>query len=143
MPVETRWMIEKRICYQRIFGEVALKEVTQAVEAAALYAADGRPPVYFIVDVTELQSYPPLASVLRVMPHTSPPNVNCSVLVVHHPLLRFMGTLLTQLSGMRYHTVVTVHEALQFLYRRDSTLPTNTQIRGGDAALSSGENSTQ
>lgn len=122
MPVETSWLVEKRSCYRRIFGDVMLEQVTQAVNEAAQWAGNGCPPVYFIVDVTDIQNYPPLPAVMRIMPRSSHPHVAWSVLVVSHPFLLFMGTLLTQWAQMRYHTVSSVPKAIEFLTSRDHTL---------------------
>jgi hypothetical protein len=128
MPVETRWLIEKRVCYQRVFGDTTLEDVIQTIEAAEHWASEGVPPVHFIVDVAEVKTYPPLMNMLRVLRPTSFPNVAWSVLVVRHPQLRFIATMLTQLTGKRYHTVATVEAALQFLASQDISLPTSTTL---------------
>ncbi|MFN8372425.1 MAG: hypothetical protein U0694_06065 [Anaerolineae bacterium] len=122
MPVETSWYIEKRVCLQRVYGDVTLAQILQAVDDAAVWTAKSSPPVYFIIEIRAVKSYPPLPMIMRVMPRSSPANVEWSVLVVVDPTLRFMATLLTRFARMRYHTVSSIEQAGEYLKGIDATL---------------------
>ncbi|MBZ0282014.1 MAG: hypothetical protein K8L97_14845 [Anaerolineae bacterium] len=122
MPVETRWYVDKRILYQRFYGDITLEDFKQSVEAVGAFVAEGHPLVHAIADVLDVEKWPPLTKLSKFAPRQGFPGMGWTLIIVSSPALRFVTGLLVQFTMSNFRMAATLNEALEFLTERDNTL---------------------
>jgi hypothetical protein len=122
VPVETSWYVEKRIFYQRFYGVVTLDDFPASMAQTEAHIAAGTPPVHAIADLRDIEKYPPLFRLSRIARRTQFDGMGWTIILVTNPILRFIGSMLTQFMVSNYRTVATLEDAVEFLRTYDSTL---------------------
>jgi hypothetical protein len=122
VPVETTWYVEKRIFYQRFYGIIGLDDFRLSLEQTGQFMAEGTPLIHAIADLRQIEKYPPMFDLTRMARRTGFPGIGWTVIVVTNPVMRFIGSILTQFTVSHYHVASTLEDALDFLSSRDSTL---------------------
>jgi hypothetical protein len=127
MAVETRWLLEKRILYQRFSGELTVDDFRQSIEEAGAFIAQGVPLVHAIADLLQVRKWPSLFEMNRIARRSPYPGIGWTVVVVSNPALRFVASILIQFTMANYKMAASVDEALRFLAERDNTLDMSQQ----------------
>jgi hypothetical protein len=123
MPFHIRWYLEPRIIYQQYTGELTLEEFIAGAPQIQDYYAAGTPLIHAIVDLLTLEKYPPLPQLLtHIQRNSAPPGAGWAIILVNNPLLRFSGSVLTQIGGSSFTMAGSLDEAVEFLRVRDGTL---------------------
>lgn len=118
------WLVPERIYIFQVYGELTMDDVSQGSEESIQYVRSGQPPVHSIIDIRNVTSYPKSVSQIRqAAAIMKEPNVGWIVGLSNDRVLSFIGDLVAQLSNVKSKTTFTPEEALDFLWRVDSTLP--------------------
>jgi hypothetical protein len=123
MGFEASWLIEKRVALVSFSGVVTVEDAAAATQASIRLISEGTAPVHMINDTTDVEKFPPLLELREVGARESHPNTGWTVMVVTHPVLRFIVSILLQLARTKYRLAGTRQEAIDFIVSRDSTLP--------------------
>lgn len=90
------------------------------------YLETGEAPVHNIIDATELGDFPKSLKVLRESSKYSVehPNAGWNILVgfSSNPLLKFLSSAVSQITGVKFKQVDSIEEAQAVLRRVDSSL---------------------
>lgn len=118
------WLVPERIFVFHVYGEMAIDDVAQSSEAAIQYARSGQPPVHGIIDIRDVTSYPKSVDQFRqAAAILKEPNIGWIIGVSNDRVLSFIGDTVAQLSRVKSKTFNNPDDALEFLWRVDSTLP--------------------
>ena len=123
MPFEVYWYKERRVLYERLYGDLTLDDVLDATQSQRQFAADGIPLVHTIADVSEVARFPTNISLINSNIGNHDPKVfGWNVIVGTNPMIRFIVKVLAQLGSGQYHPVETIEDAIAFLIEQDETL---------------------
>jgi hypothetical protein len=122
VPIEITWYVEKRVLYQRFTGVVTLEDFVISLKESRARLATGIPLVHTLVDTLTLEKYPPLRQLTRHMTPETGDNTGWTIIMVNNPLMRFAGSVLSQIGGSSFTMTGSLAEALAFLRARDGTL---------------------
>jgi hypothetical protein len=126
------WAVQGRVVMTRFSGKYTLEDVEESIsQYATMVVNEGKPPfIHNIMDgttVTELsQDVLSLIKVSKLMRSTLNDTRVGWILSVDpdpHPVLRFVGVALMQMTKVRYRHLSTMEEAIAFLADVDDTLP--------------------
>jgi hypothetical protein len=123
VAVEISWLVENRIALIVWEGVVTLDDAETATQASIRLIREGTAPVHVINDTSVVKKFPSLLELRRVGARETHANAGWAIMVVTHPVLRFLVSILLQLAGTKYRLVATRQEAVDFLMSRDSSLP--------------------
>jgi hypothetical protein len=126
MPAEIQWSIPKRVIYARYYGDMTMDAIVQSMEDAKPYFAEGIPMVHYIMDVTEVNSFPKLTELARGLKYEQQDNLGWSIYVGAEGIARFVISVTTQLAGSRFRLFDTLDEAMAFLTENDTSLVTES-----------------
>lgn len=122
MAVETVWYVEKRVFYQRIFGKLTLNDFIQARDGVLEKLDEGIAPIHCIVSLLGAESFPSLFEMQKVAFKQEHPAAGWTVMVIDNHLMRFIASLVVQLSTQNFRTVGTLEEAVEFIQKQDATV---------------------
>lgn len=124
MSFEVKWHTENTVVLVRLWGDLDIREfpefdtlITQHIDAST------QPLVHVWVDLKEVTKFP--ANVLQVhkaLKHLGHERVGWSIIITENRIIRFVGTMITQIMRARFRAFTTDKEALDFLKKVDSTL---------------------
>lgn len=117
------WLVERRLVRLEIFGSISFDEL-RAISASIVEQCDtGIAPVHSVIDVRGVDHYPKnlteLASAFKTKPSSK---LGWIMLITDNTLIRFLGSVIIQLSGQRFSAFADYPAALTYLARRDDTL---------------------
>lgn len=128
MPTEQQWYVPERVVRVRFYGKLTLDEIVDAFATSAeLVDATSAPPVHFIHDWTELDSFP--TNIIDIRRSTTvrvkdPKRIGWVVAYAKNDqILQSMSNIVFQLFRIRFQMVDSADEAVAFLQRMDSKLP--------------------
>jgi hypothetical protein len=126
MPYELTWYVEKRVIFQRLYGEITFSELRQMSDEANALVRSGTRFVHLLVDLQEVTKYPTnvkdASGVINMEPGD---NLGWTLVVTPNTVLRFLGSMMGQLARQRVNTFRTWEDALQFLSSRDDSIKLN------------------
>lgn len=125
MPTETKWLIEGKVIFQRMWGDITIEDIEEMSKISKqLIESSDRHLVHTITDNSEVKSSPPSNKVR-----------NASKEALQHPrfgwfviygqndrLQRFFFQLATSIFNLRTRWFNTREESLNFLAKVDSQL---------------------
>jgi hypothetical protein len=124
MPFESKWYIESRVSMVRDYGEITLDEMRASNQIFLEHIRTGKPPVHLLIDTRDIvkmpNSFVPMLKEIEAFRHE--PNMGWTIMVTNNSLMRFFGTLSSNLIKMPFHAVKNYEEANQVLARVDSSL---------------------
>jgi hypothetical protein len=124
MPFDSKWYVENRVSLVRDYGEVTLEEMRTSNQIFLAHIRAGTPPVHLLIDtraVTKMpNSFVPMLKEIEAFRHE--PNMGWTIMVTNNSLMRFFGTLSSNLIKMPFHAVKNYEEANEVLARVDPTL---------------------
>ncbi|MGB1286882.1 MAG: hypothetical protein ACPG7F_10145 [Aggregatilineales bacterium] len=137
MPYKIHWLLEDRIIYVYLSGNVTTSEVesllTETLDKADLSIANTPVPVliHSIIDSTDIaRSEISIGEIRRIFSANKERIIRpgWTLTVIPATILRFFGTLALQFLGVRGRQVAAVDEALKFLADVDDTLPSLQEL---------------
>ena len=126
MAYETKWLLPGRVIYMANRGAITVEELQdESLRLIELLEEGEGPLVHLLTDVTELGEFPISVGVLNrasidALRH---PKMGWLLVITDNRMLKYLGSMVTGLSGVRYRAFTSVDEALAFLNEVDSTLP--------------------
>lgn len=127
MPCQIQWYAEKRVVYQRLYGNITLEDVRYVNQQSAVYLSAGIPLVHVIVNLTEVEHFPTsLGTIREMLKAPSQKDATGWVLIygADNPLLRFVASMVAQLAGekVRLRMVDDLAQAVEIIRQQDETL---------------------
>jgi hypothetical protein len=129
---EITWLYPGRVVFVEYVSVITPGDVTEADRRLSeLILASGHPPVHVVADVTHRTGFDPQMMQLKrhLWPKGSTPtgksHVDWTVVIEPNPqpVVKFVVTVMCQLTGRRLAVFPTREAALDFLLRQDDTLP--------------------
>ena len=123
MPYENGWYIERRVIFQRIYGDVTLADLEKNLHETNELLEAGISPIHVMCDVREISKFPMNINQLKDLYQMAPnPNAGFTILLSSSSVLRFFLSIIVQIVKTDYKMVNTDEEALELLRRIDPTL---------------------
>jgi len=123
MPVEVSWYQENRVILVQVQGDASLEEVSAADEQIISRIQQGSqttPLVHVIADVRAMTKFPTnLVEVRGTQTYLKEPGLGWVMVVGMSPIVRFIASMITQISQVRFRMMPTFEEAVRFLISRD------------------------
>lgn len=121
MAYDMTWHTDKRIVMIRIYGELTADELIAINRKTGDYVEDGIPFVHLVLDVRDLEKYPKLGDATKI-DFATYDEVGWTIIVGASAILKFISSIVVQVTGARYRMVSDVDEAIAFLQTNDSSL---------------------
>jgi len=123
MPYEVTWRQEKRILFQRFYGDIDLEMSAALSERMWRLLDEGVAPVHLIADTSEMGKFPTnIAKLHHIASFLSHPSLGWSVLIGASSRVNFMVTAVGHMTSLRMVHRTTMIDAIEFLRTQDSTL---------------------
>jgi hypothetical protein len=126
MPHQTSWYLEKRIILVKTQGAIDLQELAQIDSEIIQHIREGHQSELFVhifVDALNMERMPgSIFEVNRTFKHLREPGLGWTIVIGSNPIARMVGTVVLQLTRMRFRMLPTWESALAFLAGQDSTL---------------------
>jgi hypothetical protein len=125
VPIETRWFLENRVSFTRLFGVVQDADL-KAMDAWLNACMNNSPErlVHHIIDARDITKP---TSVRQAMQLTAPrhPRIGWAITIgaTRNPMVRFLTALVVSAARLRYRDVTTLEEALAQFKILDPSLP--------------------
>lgn len=124
MAYELSWLVENRVIYENLAGNLTLDELREVGKLVGEYVATGTPFVHLLADLTQVGKFPMnLREINNIFENPYPDRFGWMVGVTNNQVVRFFGTMIPQLQGARIRMFASADEALRFLQSVDETLP--------------------
>jgi len=125
MSINISWYMENRILFIKVPQEVSIEEIKYMSSQISDAIQVGEAPIHVIFDASEMQTFPNnVKSLMQAMQiFLKHPKMGWNFAINPNRLILFLGTVVSRALGMnKYRAVASVDEALEILYRVDSTL---------------------
>lgn len=120
MAFETGWAVEQRVFFCMIVDEITLSDFRMLdYLLGAEVKTSGVAPVFVVVDLTGLKRYPDLSE-MTGFKREKIDSIFWTVLIVEDPIVRFIGAVVTRVTGSPLQVTRTRAEAEQFIRSRAS-----------------------
>lgn len=134
MPVHVDWLLERHIIHTHLTGVVTTEELMQAAQKTVTYVKSGAPLVHDLIDMRAMTNFPTrLSDLAQLTPLLREGRSGWLLIVVEHPIARFIASTMTQIAQLRLRTFATPDEALAFVYDMDTSLPPQPHMQNTDA----------
>ncbi len=125
MPFTIEWLVDKRVIYATMSGEVDYDLTDNLTGAVAQFLDEGQPPlVHLIIDVLNVDNLS--INILSAKKFTdrymNHPLLGWGIMITANPMLKFIGAVATGATKTRYRTFGSKEEAFTFLAEIDSTV---------------------
>jgi len=130
MPATTEWLEKDRIVITKLFGDLTLDEITLANEKHLEMVANGERNIHVILDVSELSKFPTEIRSIKASgdAYLEHPNMGFVMVVgIKNPILRFLSSIVTQLSSADMRQVATIEEAIARINQIDGIHNSKTE----------------
>lgn len=116
MPVENSWHTPQRITLTRLIGDVTLEEMVTSTQKGSDMIDSGIEPVYSLVDMSAMVTYPTRLSDMRYLTQHNSPKLACIIVYgIQNKLVAFLASTFTQFVKTRYVVVQNQEEALKLI----------------------------
>lgn len=126
MAYKTSWYLAGRVVYIQVHGDFSLEELEAlSQEFVTRYAPEGQPPVHTVMDMREVGAYATRLDKVKAasdaaMTH---PDMGWMIVVAKpNPVLKFVTSVTSQVSGKKFRMVNTPEDAIDSLRKLDVTL---------------------
>jgi hypothetical protein len=124
MPYEMTWLVDKRVLYVVLTGELVLDELHELVTQSREMTDNGINPVHAIADATRSHSLPKhINGILKEFKQVTPQDTGFTVIIANNALTRFFAQTLLKIMRLEVRFAPNVDEALNILHRVDQTIP--------------------
>lgn len=118
-----KWLVENRILFFRLNGEVKVQDIPEADALVCDYLDKGTPLIHMIIDVDKLEKFPVSLALLKRKTHfVQHPALGWALLVGKLGIMRFIAVPLASMFKLRYKHFDTLGMAVDFLKEQDKTI---------------------
>ncbi len=126
MEPETSWYVKGRVGLVKASGIISLEDLQGAdrkmVEMIRQKSANAA-LFHFLIDLRAVDKLEVnVAEMSRAFTHMHEPGLGWSLVITNNRLIKFVGSVVSQLAKARFMAFATFDEALEFLQEQDSTL---------------------
>lgn len=125
MPIEIFWYIEKRVLTTRLSGEVTAEDMIINGRAMDAYIKASTPPLFLIIDQTEVTKFAPSLRDMSQGIRSSPwmnANIEYTILISNNKLFSFFGVIIGRIMGAKLYHVTSLDGAFNLLNTHFPTL---------------------
>lgn len=123
MPYELNWGMENRVISLRMWDQITMDEIDTISPQLMEMLNTGTPPVHLVADYTAVSGMPfslqHSQSAVDVQAH---PHIGWVMTVTQNPRMRFITSILLQITSMWMRQFANVDEAHAFLRQVDQNL---------------------
>jgi len=124
MPYQITWLIDERVLYFHIEGELDPDMLREMVQESRDMANRGKNPVHAIVDATRAESIPKhIQTIIQEYKNQKPESSGFTVLVATSSLTRFFAQMVFKVFRLEVRFAADLDDAFMILQRVDTTLP--------------------
>lgn len=119
-----QWLVENHVILSKIYNWDAESLAGHIIEVNNLVNQSNLPLVHTLWDFTEIKSYPTNLNQINNGVQTLLTNdrLGWVITIIDHQIVAFLSQVATSRYKVRYQTVKSLDEAMQFLQTRDTTL---------------------
>lgn len=132
MPIKESWLIENRIVYFELFGDVSVEEIAEvSAKFIEMMESSDSMFVHALHDATHLDKLPKSIGALSGATREAwqHPKTGWTVAFnVKNPILAYIGNMMSRIFQTRYRIVSSKQEALALLKSVDPTLDLSEQV---------------
>ena len=125
MPYEVSWFIERRVVRAVLTGDLTIRDAEAASLLTSQFILKGQPPlVHLIADTTGLGKFPTNLSLINgeASHHLRNPNIGWTIVISSSTATRFVSSIMTQVTRVRFRMFSTWDQSIAFLLQQDETL---------------------
>lgn len=126
MAYETSWYLAGRVVYVYVHGDFSLEELEAlSQEFVTHYVPEGQPPVHTMIDMREVGAYATRLDKVKAASDAAMTHPDMGWMIIvgkPNPLLKFVTSVTSQVSGTRFRMVHTPEDAIASLRKLDLTL---------------------
>jgi hypothetical protein len=125
MSVENAWLVEGRVLITHLSDNITIDELVVGAREGTAMIDSGTPPVYSLVDMSELVSFPVRVAELKKLTDLgTSPNLRWVLIYgINNRLVSFLATTFTQLLRTNYKVFTTQADALAFIHKLEAGIP--------------------
>lgn len=124
MGYSVTWYVPQRVYIVHIYGDIGLEEYQAGIDTSTEFVRAGVRPVHAIIDARQITKFPvQMKAVVQSSGVFREPNLGWVLVLTDNLVVKFLTSVISQLSETRYKIFSHPEEALTFLYSRDVTLP--------------------
>jgi hypothetical protein len=123
VPHKLEWLQDKRIIHEILIGQLDLNSSMAAAAETEKMLKEGIAPVHLIVDVTQMdKGLTNIRSVNSVNDYMKDPKLGWVVVVGANTVVKFISSIVSQVTRFRLSNANTVADAVAFLKKQDPSL---------------------
>lgn len=123
MPYELNWRIENRVIWLRVWDVVTMDEINTISPQIMEMLNAGSAPVHLLADYTDVTRMPfSLQHSQKAVDVQAHPHIGWVMTITNNQRMRFITTILLQITSMWMRQFAKVDEALEFLQHVDDSL---------------------
>lgn len=124
MTHKIEWLSFPRILYIDLYGDLTLEDIESFSNDTIQYIEEGKAPVHIIIDDSKVGKPPiRLNSLKQSLRYAQHPSLGWHVAIGDvNPVVNYVAPMIMKIFGVNFLRRKTKENALDFLYRQDSTL---------------------
>ena len=121
MPITNEWFIPQRIVLTRLSGDLNISEIMERVPMGTAMIESGDAPVYSLVDVSQVESFPRnLTEYRNAWDFGTSDKLTLLVIYgIKNPLLNLFASVFSQLLRRNFRIVKDLQEAIKVIEERE------------------------
>lgn len=124
MGTKVSWYIKDRVVLSYFWGQVTSEDVEYVMNQTTEHIESGIKPVHSIVHGLEVTNYPMnLPQVLQMTSVLKNSDFGWFIMITDDRMARFMSSVVSQVTKLKFRSIPTTEETIEFLRDMDSSLP--------------------
>jgi hypothetical protein len=124
MGAKVGWYIKDRVVLSYFWGQITSEEVEYVMDQATDHIQSGIHPVHSIVHGLEVTKYPMnLPQVLQMTSVLKNSDFGWFIMITDDRMARFMSSVVSQVTKLKFRSISTIEETVEFLRDMDPSLP--------------------
>jgi hypothetical protein len=127
MSYELKWYVPQRVVFVDNHDSLTVEQLGNFVaDITRDFLDHGTPPIHVISDLTKMSTFPTQLGQVNTMAKDfmGHPNMGALILIntSNNPLVRFIGSVVSQITGVEFYIVKNFEDAVERLKRLDPNL---------------------
>lgn len=124
MGAKVNWYVKDRIVLSYFWGHITAEEVEYVMNQSTDHVQSGIKPVHSIVHGLDVTKYPMnLPQVLQMTSVLKNSDFGWFIMITDDRMARFMSSVVSQVTKLKFRSIPSTEEAIEFLRDMDSSLP--------------------
>ena len=124
MAWQIDWHVPTRIFFMKLIGDLTIDDLHRLVDEELDFIRNGDPPVHFIVDLREMGDYPiSISELRRNLALYNEPNLGWLMTLSNDRMVQYLSRVVSTLQRNRYRHFNGPDELIEFIVRKDESLP--------------------